>query len=47
MEDAHECLPAKQSDGKIAAVARDEFLRFTAASEGWLYCRLINICTMA
>jgi len=36
MEDAYECLLAKQSDGKIAADARDECLRFTAASEGWL-----------
>ena len=36
MEDAYECLLAKQSDGKIAAAARDECLYFTAASEGWL-----------
>ena len=35
-EDAYECLLAQQSDGKIAAVARDESLCFTAASEGWL-----------
>jgi hypothetical protein len=36
MEDAYECLLAKQSDGKIAAAARDECLCFMAASEGWL-----------
>ena len=36
MEDAYESLLAKQSDGEIAAAARDESLRFTAASEGWL-----------
>ena len=36
MEDAYECLLAKQSDGKIAATAQDECLYFTAASEGWL-----------
>ncbi len=36
MENAYECLLAKQSDGKIAASAQDKCLRFTAASEGWL-----------
>jgi len=36
MEGAYECLLAKQSDGKIAAPARDESLHFAAASEGWL-----------
>jgi hypothetical protein len=36
MEGAYECLLAKQSDGKIAALAQDESLHFAAASEGWL-----------
>ena len=36
MLDAYESLLAKQSDGEIAAAARDESLWFTAASEGWL-----------
>jgi len=36
IEDAYESLLAKQSDGEIAVVARDESLRFTAVSEGWL-----------
>jgi hypothetical protein len=36
MEDAYECLVAKQSDGEIAVAAPDECLRFMAASEGWL-----------
>jgi len=36
MEDAYESLLAKQSDGEIAAAARDKSLQFTAASEGWL-----------
>jgi hypothetical protein len=36
MEGAYECLQAKQLDGKIAASARDESLRFAAESEGWL-----------
>ena len=36
MEGAYECLQAKQLDGKIAASAWDESLRFAAESEGWL-----------
>ena len=36
MEDAYECLVAKQSDGEIAVAAPDECLCFMAASEGWL-----------
>ncbi len=36
MEGAYECLLAKQSDGEIAALARDKSIHFVAASEGWL-----------
>ncbi len=46
MEDAYESLLAKQSDGEIAAAARDKSLRFTAASEGWLSQANI-FCTMS
>jgi hypothetical protein len=36
IEGAYECLLAKQSNGKIAALAQDKSLHFAATSEGWL-----------